>query len=80
MTATLKIGELLRHRKEKDPSELELDGLRNYFNLTHCANSKRALLESGINSIEKVKAIDGSCCPAILISSSPHKAGTSTTL
>ena len=75
----LRIGEIYRYAKVKDPNKKLIDGLKNFSHLTHTPGEKQAQLESGINPIAKIKALEGERCPAILISSSPHKIGSSET-
>ena len=58
---------------------MEIDGLKNFSHLTFTSGQKQAQLESGINPIAKFKGPEGERCPAILISSSPHKIGSSET-
>ncbi len=72
----LKIGEIFRYARPYDPGPLELNGLPNYFNRTHTQGQRLALLESGINPIQKITHNAAPRCPAILISSSPHKIGS----
>lgn len=71
---TLKIGELFAYRRPYSPDPDRIDELRNYFAVTDLPGMPKALLESGISPIGVSKA-DGST-PAILISSSPHIAGS----
>jgi len=71
----MKIGEILRYARPYSHVEAVMDGLPNYFHSTYTKGHKLALLEAGINPIQKIQAVDFRRCPAILISSSPHKAG-----
>jgi len=71
----LEIGPVLRYAREKTDDPV-VDGLPNYHFLVRSQGTSRALLESGINPIAKVKASSGLRVPAILISSSPHKVGS----
>jgi len=73
------IGQVFRYARPYDPMDEVIDGLPNYFFHTHSPGSKRALLEAGINPIKKIQSPDGLRCPAILISSSPHKIGSAET-
>ncbi|MEM1250121.1 MAG: restriction endonuclease, partial [Acidobacteriota bacterium] len=84
----MKIGEVLRYPKRGDIKRAldlgdqvpdEIDGLRNFFSLTFAPGLPLCGLERGINPIAKVSAQDGRRTPAVLISSSPHKAGTDIT-
>jgi hypothetical protein len=73
----MQIGDVLRYSKLFDPLSTEVDGLRNYLNVTHADGLKKSLLEAGINPIERVIDATGRRRrPAILISSSPHREGT----
>lgn len=75
----MRIGEVLRYSRPYDPAPATKDGLANYFHETHTPGRKMALLESGINPIQKISAEDFVRRPAILISSSPHKIGSEET-
>ena len=72
----MKIGQIFRYARpyNKDPSEI--DGLPNYFHYVYTEGCKLPLLDSGINPIQKIQTADQPRCPAILISSSPHKIGS----
>jgi len=73
----LRIGEVLRYARPYAPQPEEIDGLPNYFWITHSPGKKLALLEAGINVI--ARSPGQKRIPAILISSSPHKAGSEAT-
>lgn len=75
----MRVGQIFRYARPYDPDPRVIDGLPNYFFETGRAGSKLTLLDSGINPIAKVRAPEGERVPAILISSSPHKRGSSTT-
>jgi hypothetical protein len=75
----MRIGYIYRYSRPYDHRPPVIDNLPNYFYHTYTAGHKLALLDSGINPIKKIPAIDGSRCPAILISSSPHKIGSAET-
>ncbi len=84
----MKIGEVLRYPQRKLVKSAldrtgcvpaEIDGLRNFFALTLAPDKPLCGLERGINPIGTVKGPDGQRTPAVLISSSPHKAGTEIT-
>lgn len=75
----MKIGEVFRYGRPYNPDLLVIDELPNYFHVTFSENCKLPLLESGINPIQEVVAVDGKRRPAILISSSPHKLGSENT-
>ena len=72
----MRIGQIFRYSRPYDATEETIDGLPNYFHFTRSPGAKLPLLESGINAIQKISAPDGQRCPAILISSSPHKIGS----
>lgn len=72
----LRVGQVYRYARPYRPEPAEIDGYTNYF---HAANSEGfplPLLEKGINGIGRVQSDSGPVSPAILISSSPHKAGS----
>jgi hypothetical protein len=75
----MRIGELYRYGRPYNSDPPIIDGLPNYFNVTFTEGCKLPLLESGINPIQEVSAVDGKRRPAILISSSPHKIGSEET-
>jgi len=75
----MKVGEVFRYARPYEPSPKIIDGLPNYFYSTFCKDSNMPLLDSGINPIRAIKAPEGWRIPAILISSSPHRLGTSQT-
>ncbi|GAA2423729.1 HNH endonuclease [Streptomyces macrosporus] len=72
----IQVGEVLRYTREKNPSVPVIDGYRNFHHVTAAPDRPRVLLEAGINVIAKVRASGRSRRPAILIRSSPWKAGT----
>ncbi|MFF7224130.1 restriction endonuclease [Streptomyces massasporeus] len=73
------MGQVYRYASGKDPKPPSLDGFPNFHHVTHSPGQKRALLEAGINGMAKVTMSDGARRPAILIRSSPWKAGTEET-
>jgi|TARA_B110000211_G_scaffold219152_1_gene264687 hypothetical protein len=75
----LKIGEIFRTARPYSEKHDEIDGFRNHFSATFTKKQKLALMDSGINSIASVSAVDGDRIPAILIRSSPHKVGSQDT-
>ena len=75
----MKMGEIYRYSKKKDWKPKNKDGLPNYFHYTYTEKRSYPLLEKGINPIGGVSSDEGIRCPAILISSSPHKIGTQDT-
>ncbi|MEU1616184.1 hypothetical protein ABZ479_02645 [Streptomyces sp. NPDC005722] len=72
----MRIGEVFRYTREKNPSVPIIDGYRNFHHATALPGRPRVLLESGINVIAKTRGSDGLRRPALLIRSSPWKAGT----
>ena len=79
MGLALRIGQVYRYASGKDPKPPTSGGYPNFYHVTHSPGLKRALLEAGINGMAKVNAPDGERRPAILIRSSPWKAGTEQT-
>jgi hypothetical protein len=75
----LKIGDILRYARPYSPTPPTIDGLRNYFHLTHFPGKSLPLLDKGINPLARTKAPDGERVPAILIRSSPHRFGSGAT-
>lgn len=75
----LSVGEILRYPREFSPSSSTIDGVTNFWHVTHSENLARPQLEKGINPIAPVKAVDGSRRPAVLISSSPNRVGSAQT-
>ncbi|MFR9756552.1 restriction endonuclease [Streptomyces sp. TR06-5] len=79
MLGRLGVGQVYRYATGKDPRQAVLDGYPNFHFETHSPGLKRALLEAGINGMAKVNRPDGDRRPAVLIRSSPWKAGTEQT-
>jgi len=78
----LQIGARLRYPQHgsRPTDRSTLDDLPNFFYWTHTRDGlSQAQLESGINPMREVRAPDGSRRPALLIRSSPRKAGSSVT-
>lgn len=77
-----KVGmqEVLRYAKGANRLDVQLDDHLNFHFLTHPGvdDAKRMLLEAGINQPAAVAADDGLRRPAILLRSSPWKAGHET--
>lgn len=77
-----KVGmqEVLRYAKGTSHVDVQVDAHLNFHFLTHPGSeeAKRFLLEAGINRPASVTAIDGARRPAILLRSSPWKAGHET--
>ena len=70
----MRIGQIFRYTRIKNRGKKEIDGLPNFLYSTDSPGDSLVQLESGINPIGK-KGGD-KITPAILISSSPHKAGS----
>ncbi|MFG2825515.1 restriction endonuclease [Kitasatospora sp. NPDC048365] len=70
---------MLRYTASKDTAPSTIDGFDNFYFVTESPGQKRALLEAGINAMAKVKAADGMRRPAVMIRSSPWKAGSEQT-
>jgi len=79
MGQSLRVGEVLRYASAKDPTAHALDGYTNFHHITHSPGRRRASLEAGINGMAKVATDTGPRRPAILIRSSPWKAGSEQT-
>lgn len=81
MRQPLYLATVLRYSKRVNVNLPFLDGLPNFHYTTRDARpgAKGAQLEKGINAMAEVRAIDGIRRPAILIRSSPSKAGTAET-
>lgn len=75
----LRVGEVLRSGRNTDPHERVIEGYRNIHYVTASQDLAQIQLSKGINPIASVKAPDGLRRPAILIRSSPWKAGTDET-
>jgi hypothetical protein len=75
----MRIGETLRYGAPKDPGPPTVDGLTNFWHETVAPDGTRTQLEAGISPIAVVRAVDGLRIPAILVRSSPHKAGSEIT-
>jgi Restriction endonuclease AspBHI N-terminal len=75
----MKIGQVHRYAARKNPAVETVDGLPNFFNATRAPDGTVVLLERGINPIRAVRAASGHRVPAIVIRSSPHKAGSAAT-
>ncbi|GGR12518.1 HNH endonuclease [Streptomyces griseomycini] len=73
----LRVGEVLRSAQNRDPSVPVIDGYRNIHYVTASDTLPQIQLSKGINPIARSKG--GQRRPAILIRSSPWKAGTAET-
>ncbi|MFI1438020.1 restriction endonuclease [Streptomyces fructofermentans] len=79
MGEPLRVGQVLRYSSAKDPTDPVLDGYTNFHFATDAPGHKKALLEAGINGMAKVSVAGQQRRPAILIRSSPWKAGSEQT-
>ncbi|WP_225900469.1 restriction endonuclease [Streptomyces sp. RLB3-17] len=70
---------MLRYSSAKDPTDPVLGGYTNFHYVTDVPGHKKALLEAGINGMAKVSVAGQQRRPAILIRSSPWKAGSEQT-
>lgn len=75
----MQIGQIFAYRRPYSASKPIIDDLDNYFYTTFQEEQNLPLLESGINKIANITCPDQPRTPAILISSSPHKIGSSDT-
>ena len=73
----MRIGQVFRYTRTKNRSVEIIDGLPNFFFYTDSPGNSYVQLTSGINPIGKEKG--DKITPAILVSSSPHKAGSAET-
>ncbi|MFF1872962.1 restriction endonuclease [Kitasatospora herbaricolor] len=73
------MGDVLRYTAAKDTAPAAIDGFGNFYFVTDSPGQKRALLEAGINAMAKVKTGEGMRRPAVMIRSSPWKAGSEQT-
>jgi hypothetical protein len=75
----MQMGEILRYGLPKDPVPGVIDGLPNFWHETVAPDGTLTLMERGISPIGAVRTANGARAPAILIRSSPHKAGSEVT-
>lgn len=75
----LSIGQILRYPREFAPSVPTVDGVPNFWHVTHTDGFARPQLEKGINPMAAIKTAAGTRRPAVLISSSPHRVGSAQT-
>lgn len=79
MGRKLHMGDVLRYTSSKDTVPATVDGYANFYYATDSPGRRRALLEAGINAIAKVRTVEGQRRPAVLVRSSPWKAGSEQT-
>jgi hypothetical protein len=77
--STVGIGDIFRYRSSLDLADSVVDGLPNWVAFSSDGQSKKLLLESGINIPTPTAAADGPRQSCILIHSNPYKAGTADT-
>ncbi|MEV0196162.1 restriction endonuclease [Nonomuraea sp. NPDC050691] len=75
----MRVGQVFRYASGKNPVPARLDDYDNFHHVTHSPGMPRALLEAGINGMARVVGPDRARRPAILIRSSPWKAGSTET-
>nr|WP_126641437.1 hypothetical protein [Embleya hyalina] len=76
MSEFLRVGEIFRYKKAADPTHAVENGYRNFWHATATPGIPvRAQVEFGINRIKEIDAQGITRSPAILIRSSPPKAG-----
>lgn len=75
----LRMGEVLRYARPYSTQPPIIDDLRNFFNVTYNPQAALPIIDKGINGLRNIVAPEGLRRPAILISSSPHKVGSSIT-
>ena len=75
----IEMGEILRDARPKAADPLWIDGHRNLYAVTSAEGAPLIRFDSGINWNAAVKAPEGLRLPAIIIASSPHKAGRAET-
>ncbi|MFE9629381.1 hypothetical protein [Streptomyces sp. NPDC006527] len=76
MGSRLRIGEVLRSGGNRDPATPVMDGHRNIHHVTASGRLAQIQLSKGINPIAETRTADSVRRLAILIRSSPWKAGT----
>lgn len=77
MSSTFRSGVIYRYPSDRSGSQLFVDGLPNFFNVTSSPGNALVLLEKGISQIAKAKSSTGEIdFPAVVISSSPHSRGS----
>lgn len=77
----LRIGEIFRFSNDSSLDNNEfVDGFKNFFYYTKSEKIDSTFrFEKGIHKTQKIKASDENRNPVIIVSSSPHKAGTDNT-
>ena len=76
----LHINQLMRYTDEQFPADKSIDGFPNFWFLTHTEDGlPQARLRAGISQMKTVKSDSVDRRPAIMIRSSPYRAGSSST-
>lgn len=76
MGSQLRVGEVLRSARNRDPSVAVMDGFPNIHHVTASDVLAQVQLSKGINPLREAKVAGVGRRPAILIRSSPWKAGS----
>ncbi|MER5952366.1 HNH endonuclease [Streptomyces sp. NPDC001893] len=79
MGSHLRVGNVLRSAQNRNPEIAVIDGYPNIHHVTASEHLAQIQLSKGINPIAKVETPSGQRRPAILIRSSPWKAGSAET-
>ncbi|MFJ8127429.1 HNH endonuclease [Streptomyces hydrogenans] len=79
MGSLLRVGEVFRSARNRDPEVELIDGYPNIHHVTASEKLAQIQLSKGINPTAKVRTPSGPRRPCILIRSSPWKAGTAET-
>jgi hypothetical protein len=75
----IQIGQTLRYGRDRDTDKATVGEHVNFWHATQCPGAASAQLEKGINPIAPVTTAFGRRRPAVLISSSPHRVGSTDT-
>jgi predicted HNH restriction endonuclease len=75
----ISVGEVVRYPDPPDQTAEQLDGYRNFFNLTRVPGAARLIMNRGIDNPALVAAPEGQRRPVILIRTNPLQAGTAKT-
>lgn len=78
-STTLSVGQVLRYPDPPDPGPEHLDGYRNFFNLTALPETRRLIMNRGIDHPARVSAPGGRRRPVIFLRSNPLQAGSAKT-
>jgi hypothetical protein len=75
----MRIGDVFRYARQPKIDLPAVDGLPNFYYETKLVGSPLVILERGINPIRATRGPDGVRRPAVLIRSSPHRLGSTST-